>query len=194
MDRDDKIAARVAQRFAFKYEPREKKQTKVDRIKKVIREKTGVSNGVAEDIADAVVRGREVERLAMQKGWPMEGSDLKGPSGSMSLSDIRNLVNTKAAFGSNVYEESRDHLFDMADDLKKVVREMGALDKIVRETAREFTQAANKVVVDDEIVGPPMQAIGKGLIEAGEALKTLHSQFDELQVQVEGLKKRFPRH
>lgn len=87
------IAERVARRFlTFKYEPKEKKQSKVDRLMRVIREKTGVSRGVSEDIADAIVRGREVARLAIQKGWPIQDDEIVGPNGTLTLTEVRALV------------------------------------------------------------------------------------------------------
>jgi hypothetical protein len=87
------IAERVARRFwAFKYEPKEKKQTKVDRIMRVIRDRTGVSRGVAEAIADALVRGREVNRLAIQKGWPIQDDDIIGPQGTLALTEVSAMV------------------------------------------------------------------------------------------------------
>lgn len=78
----------LARRVAFKYIPKEKKQHKVDRMTKVIRDATGVSRGVAEDIADAVVRGRDIEALAIQKNWPVEDGTLKGPSGELDLKSL----------------------------------------------------------------------------------------------------------
>ncbi len=84
------ISARVLRRFlAFKYDQKEKKETKVKRLAETIREKTGLGRGQAEDIADAIVRGREVERLAIQKSWPIENGTLTGPKGEISLSDLR---------------------------------------------------------------------------------------------------------
>lgn len=83
-------SSRVAQRFkAFKYEPKEKKTTKVDRLMKVIRDATGLSRGVSEDIADAIVRNREVERLAIQKGWPLQDGVIEGPSGVIRVDDVK---------------------------------------------------------------------------------------------------------
>lgn len=74
----------IARRVAFKY--KEKKQNRADRLSKEIREKTGVSRGLADEVADAIVRGREVKRLAMQKSWPLdEQGHLKGPKGSVDL-------------------------------------------------------------------------------------------------------------
>ena len=84
---------RVANRYlAFKYEPKEKKQSKVDRLMKVIRDATGLSRGVSEDIADAVVRNREVERLAIQKSWPITDGTIEGLSGSIKLDEVRSQV------------------------------------------------------------------------------------------------------
>lgn len=81
-------ASRVLRRFSFKFEDKEKKQTKVDRLSRRIRGETGLSRGVSGDIADAIVRGREVERLAIQKGWPVENGVITGPEGEMNLSDL----------------------------------------------------------------------------------------------------------
>ena len=78
----------LARRVAFKFVPKEKKQTKVDRLTKVIRETTGVSKGLAEDIADAVVRGRDLAALALQKNWPVEDGSLQGPNGSLDLKSL----------------------------------------------------------------------------------------------------------
>lgn len=89
----DPLAPRVARRFvAFKYQPKEKKEHKVERIAKALREATGLSKGVTQDIADAVIRGREVERLAVQKGWPVEGDRVVGPEGSMTLAELATMI------------------------------------------------------------------------------------------------------
>lgn len=77
----------VARRVAYKF--KEKKQTKVDRLSKEIREATGVSRGMAEDIADAIVRKRDLDALALQKGWPTDSNGyLEGPKGSIDLSSL----------------------------------------------------------------------------------------------------------
>ncbi len=84
----DPIARRVAQRWAFRYEHKEKKEHKVERVRDVIRQHTGLSKSMAEAIADAIVRGREVERLALQKNWPVENGALHGPSGMLDLDKL----------------------------------------------------------------------------------------------------------
>jgi len=84
----DPLAGRVAKRFSFKFIPKEKKQHKVDRLTKVLRDATGVSRGVAEDIADAVLRGRDLAALAIQKNWPVDGGLLIGPSGQFDLTSL----------------------------------------------------------------------------------------------------------
>jgi len=89
LHRDRDMAQRVVARFAFKYVPKEKKKAKVDRLTKVIREKTGVGRGTAADIADAIVRGREVDRLARQKSWPIEDGNIEGPKGTVTVKAIR---------------------------------------------------------------------------------------------------------
>lgn len=83
------LAQRVLRKFmAFKYQPKETKQNRVDRLSKTIREATGLSRTMSEEIADAIVRGREVDRLAMQKGWPIEHGTLTGPKGTVDLSKM----------------------------------------------------------------------------------------------------------
>jgi hypothetical protein len=82
-------AANVVRRFlAFKYQPKESKKSKVDRLMKFIREETGVGRGVAEDIADAIIRGRDLDRLAVQKRWPLEDGVIEGPKGTLSVKDV----------------------------------------------------------------------------------------------------------
>lgn len=81
-------AATAAAKEAMKYEPKESKATKVEKLTKVIREKTGLGRGVSEQIADAIVRGREVERLAIQKNWPIEDRAIVGPNGALPLDDL----------------------------------------------------------------------------------------------------------
>jgi len=81
------LIRQVVRRFmAFKYEPKETKQHKVERLSKAIREETGISRGQAEAIADAYIRGREIERLAIQKGWPLADGIVTGPDGAFELS------------------------------------------------------------------------------------------------------------
>lgn len=85
----DRLAAKVARRFiGFKYQSKETKEHKVDRLTKVLRTATGLSRGVSESICDAYVRGREVERLALQKSWPLTGGRITGPTGSMTLDEL----------------------------------------------------------------------------------------------------------
>jgi len=86
------LAERVAQRYALKYVPKENKKSKVRRLTQVIRDKTGLGRSVAEGIADAVVRGREVKRLALQKAWPLTNGTIKGPKGSLSVNDLRSQI------------------------------------------------------------------------------------------------------
>ena len=97
------IVARVVRRFvALKYVPKEKKKSKVERISKFIREKTGLSNSLADKVADALMGNRDILDLARQKGLPVkeeevEVSDgefetkamIKGPKGSVSVEDVK---------------------------------------------------------------------------------------------------------
>jgi len=86
----DPLAATVFRRFlAFKYEPKESKQSKVDRLMRLIREKTGIGRGPAEDIADAVIRNRDLDRLAFQKQWPMREGVIEGPQGTLGIDAVR---------------------------------------------------------------------------------------------------------
>jgi hypothetical protein len=74
---------------AFKYQDKEKKKAKVTRLTDMIRKETGLGRGVAEGVADAIVRGREVDRLALQKNWPLENGVLEGPKGSTTIEALR---------------------------------------------------------------------------------------------------------
>lgn len=85
-------ATTVARRFiALKYDQKEKKQKRIDRVMRLVRDETGLSRGVSEEIVDALVRGRDVQGLALQKGWPIEDGVVIGPSGEMSLTKIHSL-------------------------------------------------------------------------------------------------------
>jgi len=93
MRHDSQMALRVAAQFlAFKYQPKEKKKSKIDRLGKLIRDKTGIGRGQAEDIADAVIRKRDLDRLAVQKEWPVEGGVIEGPKGKMPLSKVKDAL------------------------------------------------------------------------------------------------------
>jgi hypothetical protein len=85
---DRYMAFRVAARYALRYVPKEKKQTKVERLSKFIRDQTGLSKTQAEDIADALVRGRDIEALTNQKGWPIENGVIEGPHGETDLRKV----------------------------------------------------------------------------------------------------------
>ena len=84
----DPLARRVALRWAFKYVPKETKQRKVEKARDLIHQTTGLSRGVSESIADAYVRGRDVDGLAIQKNWPIEHGVIEGPSGTLRLDDL----------------------------------------------------------------------------------------------------------
>mgnify|MGYP001371804140 CR=1 FL=1 len=88
---DQKLALRVAARFLAEY--KEKPQTKKKHITDKIREVTGVSVGIAKDIADKLVAKKgdieEILRLALQKGWPVnEDGILEGSKGSLDLASF----------------------------------------------------------------------------------------------------------
>ncbi len=75
-------------KHAYKFVPKEKKQHKVDRLADIIRKHTGLSKGQAEAIADAHVRGRDVDGLAVQKSWPIQNGIIHGPNGVADLAKI----------------------------------------------------------------------------------------------------------
>jgi hypothetical protein len=75
----------IVYRVASKFHPKETKAHKVDKMAEVIRSSTGLSKGMSEAIADAIVRGREVERLALQKNWPIVEGTIEGPKGTIPL-------------------------------------------------------------------------------------------------------------
>lgn len=84
----DPVALRAAARWSFKFQPKETKQHKAEKARELIRERTGLSRGVAEAIADAAVRGRDVAGLAVQKNWPIEHGVITGPSGKLPVSEL----------------------------------------------------------------------------------------------------------
>jgi len=88
---DRYVAKRVAERFALKFVPKETKESKVERLSKFIREKTGLSGSMAKSIADTLVRsGRDIEGLAAQKGWPIEDGIITGPDGKhVEVQEVR---------------------------------------------------------------------------------------------------------
>ena len=67
---------------------KETKQNKVKKMTKIIKDVTGLSKGVSEAIADAIVRGRDVVRLALQKDWPIDADIITGPTGSIDLNRL----------------------------------------------------------------------------------------------------------
>jgi len=138
-------ARRVALRFAFKYVPKEKKKAKVDRLTKVIREKTGIGRGTAADIADAIVRNRDVERLARQKSWPVEGDTIEGPKGTMTFQAIREQVNKQAASG--IYDIRKPTW-----DVQQAAKEMSRFEFIAYLVARQTRLKKNRQLTDGQWV------------------------------------------
>ncbi len=77
--------------MTFKYEPKETKGHKAERVGDYIRETTGLQKGTALAIADAFVRGRDVIRLSIPKEWPIEDGVIKGPKGGLPVSELGSL-------------------------------------------------------------------------------------------------------
>lgn len=87
------MAERVVRRFtALKYVPKETKKSKAERLMKLIRDETGISKGHAEGIADAIVRNRDLEALALQKNLPVEDGVIQGPKGTLDVEKVRSLL------------------------------------------------------------------------------------------------------
>ena len=83
----------LASKVAYRFVQKETKKTQVQKLTRIIREGTGISKGKAEDIADAMVRGRDLKVLALQKDWPInEQGDIEGPRGSLSFDDAKRLI------------------------------------------------------------------------------------------------------
>jgi hypothetical protein len=80
----DRLATRVLARYLAKVgkpygQPKETKEHRVKKVQEVIVEKAGLSKGMAGAIADAYVRsGRNLEELAVQKGWPISDGRING--------------------------------------------------------------------------------------------------------------------
>lgn len=50
--------------------------------------RTGISNSKAFEIAFDALRGRNLDALSRQKGWPVAWGRIEGPSGTMPLTLI----------------------------------------------------------------------------------------------------------
>ena len=83
----DPLARKVALRFRDQRGP--SKKTRVRDLAHHIHETTGVSGGVSVQIADAFVRGRDVERLAIGKRWPIQNGVIEGPDGNLALNALQ---------------------------------------------------------------------------------------------------------
>ena len=80
-------SANIVHRFlqGFKYQPKETKQHKVEKLRDQIRNNTGLSKGQAEDIAEAILRKRDLAALGLQKNWPVnEDGWIEGPKGTFN--------------------------------------------------------------------------------------------------------------
>ncbi len=55
---------------------KEKKSGIAERMSLILREHMGMGRGLAADVADALVRGRDLPALARQKGWDLDGTAL----------------------------------------------------------------------------------------------------------------------
>jgi hypothetical protein len=84
----DPLTRRVALRWAFRYVPKETKEHRVENLRNLILEHTGLSKGLAEGIADAFIRGRDVNGLSIQKSWPIQNSIVHGPNGTFDLREV----------------------------------------------------------------------------------------------------------
>ena len=74
---------------AFKYVPKETKGHKAERVSDHIRKVTGLPPGLSDSIADAFVRGRDVNMLAVPKSWPIDRGVIEGPKGNLSLDSLQ---------------------------------------------------------------------------------------------------------
>lgn len=88
----DRLLPTRATHLSFKYQPKETKQHKAERVGERIREATGISKGTSYAIADAFVRGRDVSALSVQKDWPIEQGVITGPKGNISVSELASLL------------------------------------------------------------------------------------------------------
>jgi hypothetical protein len=89
MDAEKVVARFLEAREAFRYEPKESKKSKVNRLMRLILSHTGIGRRVAEDIADAIIRNRDLARLAIQKGWPLDRDIIEGPRGVFPVEAAR---------------------------------------------------------------------------------------------------------
>jgi hypothetical protein len=88
----DKLLPPRSTHLSFKYEPKETKQHKAERVGDSLRETTGLQKGMSFAIAEAFVRGRDIGSLAVQKDWPIERGVITGPKGDMPVSELSYLL------------------------------------------------------------------------------------------------------
>jgi len=80
--------------------PKRKKDSLKAEMAEVIRKITGLSLSVSGKIADAVVRKRDLDRLALQQDWPVEDGQLTGDKGSIALDLLPSLYQSHVVLSS----------------------------------------------------------------------------------------------
>jgi len=132
MTPDQILARRVVARLveAKPYvKDKETKEHKADKLAEKIRDATGISKGMAENIADAIVRGREVLRLALQKSWPIsEDGTIEGPKGTIDLSDL-SMAKTAAVSDAAIKKDIVD-AFEKPEDIEDPAEQIDAIKDI----------------------------------------------------------------
>jgi hypothetical protein len=198
-------ARRVLARFleAKPYsKDKETKEHKAEKLGEKIRDATGLSKGVSEAIADAIVRGREVIRLALQKNWPIsEDGVIEGPKGTLGLKEL-GMAKTASSSRTNAKKEVTDYFEkpesfeDAAERLASATDIMRDLDKIAKKLAARaqelgrFSEKLKTTRVDTPSVWIPQEVEGvlqddvkkaeTSLIAIGEAYEAAAKAYQEL--------------
>ena len=163
------LADKVVRRFlAFKNQPKESKKSKIDRLAKFIRDKTGVGIGVAKDMADAVIRNRDLDRLAHQKGWPASNGHIEGPKGNLSFKDVKQELETTKTASMPFQEMAMAYL-----------RQEGLSTPKARQWSKDMAKALARVIPNAR----PVQEVLHNIQLEEEAEERVHLAFSQVPVK-----------
>lgn len=64
-------------------------KSKMQGLRKLLQERTGLSRKYADAIIDAILRERDLSALALQKGLPIQENIIAGPTGTITVMEVR---------------------------------------------------------------------------------------------------------
>lgn len=213
MTPDQILARRIVARLieAKPYvKDKETKEHKAEKLADKIRDATGISKGMAENIADAIVRGREVLRLALQKSWPIsEDGTIEGPKGSLELKDL-SMAKTASVSDAAIKKDLVDS-FEKPEDLEDPAERIEAvkdIDKELKKLWEKLDREAERILsrvkrmgdaqdfLSDLRVDVPLDlraSLGPEVKEAAETLAEARTALQNVQDAYTALAHTFER-